>query len=249
MSPSTTLYYRRTLFHWLPYLLLLVSFAACQHTTKLAPVGSPEAGVSTAAEYQMIRTNIDRLQALLVGEFIQQIERVVEGETVYSTWKVNDGKDSILLYSIPVGEPNKIGHWIYHYQILTSLPDEPVYEAFEHLVVVDRDTVRSMYYKAPESFNFPLKELLKTQRNSFKEVELSKLEVDEDGGQYIRQSILNFSNTTIIVPNPQGKDYKKDIYEIKPNVIFYRTIFYKDLEGKEQIEQVGSRFSKVSNFK
>lgn len=246
-SQQTLCVKRKSLSTYLSYCFLLLCFSACKNTRVVVDPSIPK--LPPHKEYESIVSNVARLQALLTGSFVQQVEQSIQGKRVYRTWKVNDEQDSIILYSIPVGEPNKIGYWIYHYQIMTSLPNEPVYEAFEHLEVIQRDSIKSVYYEAPESFNIPLATLLKQQRTSFEEIPFSKLVVEEDGGIYVREKILYFTNKTSIVANPQGADYKIDIYNIKPNSIDYKTLFYTDAEGANLIERVSSRFVKLENFK
>lgn len=228
-------------------IVICIAFSACKSTT---PRTTNE--VSLSEEYKKVSGNIARLQAMLTGKFVQQILTEIDSisqREIYTTWKVNDKEDSILLYSIPLDDPNRVGYWIYHYQIMTTLPDEPVYQAFESLVLTSRDTIKSIYYKAPDDFTITLSELLKTKGKSFQDVPLSKLEIEEDGGSYVRQDILHFNNKATIVPNPQRKDYKMDMYEIYPEHIFYSTIFYKDPKGKEPIESVKTKFLKLSRLK
>lgn len=62
-----------------------------------------------------IGSNIGRLQAMLSGEFVQYTRRGTKDDGYYyKLWAINDGKDSVLSYTVPVGDPRKHGYWLYH---------------------------------------------------------------------------------------------------------------------------------------
>lgn len=225
---------------------ILVSIIGCKSMTKTTGIDiSSKPDVLDVESYRNIRSNIARVQAMLVGEFVQHTR--VGNEDEYKTWMVNDKQDSVMLYSIPVAEPNKNGYWLYHYQIMTSLPDEPIYEVFEKLIEVDRDSIKSVYYLAPKDFNLPLNELIKKHENSFSDIKFDELEMDEDGGYYIRQNALFFKSQTAIEKGPKSF-YIEEIYNVYPNQIVFATVYYKDAEGKKFHSQEVSKFVKLSVF-
>jgi hypothetical protein len=208
-------------------------------------------GFENPENYLAIDGNIGRLHAMLTGQFVQKIRRAIDqhDNDIYETWLVNDDKDSVMLYSFPLGNEAKIGHWIYHYQIMTTLPNEPVYESFEHLEIIDRDSIKSTYYKPPSDFNIPLKDLVKNYQRSFDEIELNKLTIDEDGGTYVRQERLFFNNIAGIVADEVEKGaYKRDVYGVYPTEVFYKTIFFKDKEGKTPTGEVRTKFIKLEIY-
>jgi len=220
----------------IPILFFIYSLAACKGTS----VTKPD---SQSNPYQSIRSNVARVQAMLSGKFVQQTR--VDTFNNYVTWMVNDNQDSMVMYSIPVGDPNKNGHWLYHYQIMTSLPNEPIYEAFEKLTEVDRDSIHSRLYLPPANFNLPLSELLQKRKNAFASVKLDSLSADEDAGYYIRQNSLFFKNQTDIGPNAEYNVYSMDIYEVHPTHMMFYTLYYKDPEGEVFLNQFVSKFIRL----
>lgn len=202
---------------------------------------------SDPSTYQAIRSNVARLQAMLSGVFVQKSYK--QEQDKYITWFVNDRQDSIMLYSLSIGDPNRDGYWLYHYQIMTSLPDDPVYQAFERLVVVDRDTIQSTFYSIPDNFEITLEELLTEGKKTFDDIDFDKLILDggEDAGQYIRQNILYFSSE-IMKPIEDHPEYKSELitYKVYPAQIAYGTIYYGDLQGVDQIGTIDAKFIKIS---
>lgn len=202
----------------------------------------PQNAQKPKQSYQSIKSNVARVQAMLTGKFVQQT--LVDSLNNYQTWKVNDNQDSMLLYSIPVGDPNKIGYWIYHYQIMTSLPNEPIYEAFEKLTEIDRDSIKSTLYLSPADFNRPLDDLITQRENAFENIDFSTFNTGEDAGYYIRQNLLFFLNQTDVKKNEEYKVYAMDRYELYPDHMLFFTLYYKDPKGERFISQEVSKFIK-----
>lgn len=228
--------------------------------------------------YQSIKSNVARLRGLLSGKFVQyvvppsflvkdsleNINGIMElkdpskaisltefTQNKYITWLVNEQKDSIIMYSIPVGNPNKDGYWLYHYQILTSLPNEPVYEVFEQFTERNRDSITSVYYSVPEDFNVPLEQLLANYKVEFEIIEFKKLEERAgETGLYLRQNPLFFKDEGPLVSyDPNSTVHQKNIYEIYPEYYYYHTITYEDSTLAGIIGAQSTRFEKEGMFK
>lgn len=213
-----------------------------------------------------ITNNTARLRAMICGNYVQhnnvKNENNKDGE--YKAWYVNNGKDSVVLYSIPVGNPNKVGYWIYHSQIMTSLPDQPIYQAFEKLIEVDRDTTRSIYYEVPESFKsvyeyeseddepVAFKEFVANIIQTFDKLDLSTLELSKHGEQvlYIRENPLFFKGITPLMPHDRRKGwFKQDFYEVTPKGIIYSINTYeKETDSKPLVVQI-DKFIKLAMIK
>lgn len=178
--------------------------------------------------YQQIQKNENRLHAMLAGKFVQYNK--ASGD--YKTWMVNGGNDSVVIYFIPVGNPAKDGLWLYHYQLMTSLPNEPIYEAFSKLEVIDRDTTRGVYYEAPDDFNVPIETLLENPKTAFETIDFDKLERSRVGEEvlYFREKALYFTGESqFIRKDANGKEYGhflKDHYEVSPSGMTYNTYYY-----------------------
>lgn len=167
--------------------------------------------------YAGISGNLPRLQAMLVGEFVQCYKDDEDGE--YYPWLVNEGKDSIMIYALPAGDKNKVGHWIYYYQILTSLPDEPIYQAFFYLKALNRDTIKATYHEVPDNFKVSLRDVKKNTKSMFDQIDFKKLvEIpDNESVLYTRENPLHFKGESSYYKDPNQKDsYVKSYYDISP---------------------------------
>lgn len=176
------------------------------------------------ASYSHIVSNVSRLKAMLTGSFVQYntSEDTARIKTKYTVWKVNDGKDSVVIYQIPVGNFQKVGHWMYQCQVMTSLPDEPIYQAFTKLVEISRDTIQEIYYDAPSDFEMTLEVLLTKPETLFDNVNLNELKPSKDPESvlYVRQNPLHFIGKSTLTPIPQNKELLKMVrYDVKPQRI------------------------------
>lgn len=204
--------------------------------------------------FSSIQNNTARLRAMLCGNFVQHnnAHEDENGNKVYKAWYVNDGKDSVVLFSIPVGEPNKVGYWIFHNQIMTSLPDEPVFQAFEKFTEIDRDSILSVYYEVPEGFSITFEELLKKNSKAFDKIDFNNLELSEYGEQvlYVRENPLLFKGITPMMPHDSRKGFFKiDHYEVSPKGVIYRMDSYKQETDSKPIIIEIDKFVKLAMIK
>jgi hypothetical protein len=195
--------------------------------------------------YSHIVSNVARLKAMLTGSFVQYNTAGDTTGTKYKVWEVNDGKDSVVIYQLPVGDFQKVGHWMYQCQVMTSLPDEPIYQAFTKLVEINRDSIQEFYYDAPSDFEISLDELLTNPEALFAKINLSQLKASKDPEfiTYVRKTPLHFSGRSSLAPNPQDKEgFKIILYEVKPQKIEMMI----GLSGKDKKFR-GSRFPEHIN--
>ena len=111
-----------------------------QQTTLVAAANMRE-----KSAYENISGNVQRLKAMMCGRFTVYSTSSDPNGRVYSTWLVNEGQDSVVVYTVPVGEASRLGHWLYQCQHMTSLPDEPIHEAFIALKAINRDSIVATY--------------------------------------------------------------------------------------------------------
>lgn len=233
-----------TLFFACLSFLLLLSCGGTQNTTKKGK----DAFLTGKTIYEDetfvgIKNNTARLCAMLSGKYVQYNKN--NSERVYKAWMVNGGKDSVMVYALPVGDPNKVGYWMYYYQIMTSLPDEPIYEAFGKMESIDRDTIRVTYYEAPDDFNVPLKDLTTNPNAAFAQVKLESLSLSKYGEivTYVRKTPLHFEGRSPLMPDPQSKGrYRVDCYNIRPEGHTYQILRYtsdkEPIDGQNAIDKL-----------
>lgn len=142
--------------------------------------------------YANIQGNVPRLKAMLSGQFIQYVK--VDTLGTYGPWLVNEGKDSVLIYQLPVGNPDKDGHWIYNCQYLTSLPNDPIISSFSKITAIDRDSIVLVDYDAPEGFTATVQDIIARPEKVFKEFDFKKLTpaVPLYRVDYVRQTPLHY---------------------------------------------------------
>ena len=200
--------------------------------------------------FENIKSNTERLSAMLSGKFVQYNYNYRSEE--YYPWLVNDGKDSVIMYTVPVGEPNKIGYWLYYYQYMTSLPSDPIYEVLVNLQELNRDSIKAVYYEAPEDFNPSIDEFLNKPSAVFSGLNFDglKVSVDDEKVMYVRQNPLFFIGTSNLMPNIQiPGDYRVDYYEVKPSIYNYQIHEYDDENTSKQKNRTKYRFMKKAMFR
>ena len=213
-----------------------VSQKETTHKNKKKP---PVALVATedmckSSAYENIKGNVPRLKAMLSGKFTVYNTNRDSARQSYSPWLVNEGKDSVVVYTIPVGEANRNGHWLYLYQYMTSLPDEPIYEAFAKLERIDRDSIVAIYYEAPEDFKYSMADILADPKGLFKEFYFDDLLLSETGEKvwYIRQSPLKYYGISNWIdteehPRPDLKNgFNRDYYIVAPSNYHFGKEYY-----------------------
>lgn len=189
--------------------------------------------LSTNAAYEDIKGNIPRLKAMMSGRFVTYNTTADSARKVYSAWKVNEGKDSVMIYQLPIGDPNKDGHWMYSYQYMTSLPEDPVYESFFKMTEINRDSIVAIYYEVPKDFTATIPQILAKPTEVFRDFPFESLEPSKTGEvvYYKRKTPLHYVgisrllNTGSKIPEREG-GYDADYYIIKPELYSFGTAVY-----------------------
>lgn len=185
--------------------------------------------------FSRIKNNTERLCAMLSGEFIQYNFNNRSGE--YHPWLVNEDKDSVIMYTMLVGEPNKIGYWLYYYQYMTSLPSKPLFEVFVNMIEINRDSIQAIYYEAPAEFNPSVDEFLKHPKSTFSSIDFNNLEQspDDETVTYIRKNPLFFIGKSNLISNIQiPGEYRIDYYEVKPSIYNYQIWSYIEADTSKR---------------
>lgn len=181
--------------------------------------------VRTEDNYKDIKGNVARLQAMLCGRFTHHvIPKTDSTQSIYKVWLVNDGKDSVVHYHLPVGNKNREGYWVYIHQCLTSLPDDPTYNVLAKFEEIDRDTILSKRYALPEDFEINLKAIIEDPKDYFSSIDLLKLGKEKPGSiyNYLRKSPLNYlGEGEIFVKEVKNTPIKfiRRYYDITPKQI------------------------------
>ena len=224
-------------------LLTILSVMACTDAKRAAntPVNKDNDFYSSIVKSEA------RLHAMSAGKYV-----MYENTTgKYRPWLVNEGKDSVVIYNIPAGEPTKDGLWMYSCQVLTSLPNAPIYKAFFKLEAIDRDTIKSVYYEAPDDFDISLDKILLHPKNAFQEISFDQLKLSKDGEQvtYLKKGTLLFEGESPEMTGKTTKEYghyMKDYYTISPNAILYNRYLYN--KDKTNFEKGDHKLVKIQEI-
>lgn len=191
--------------YWL-ILIFIIAISACTSTqdkssnpfsakNKTNGIFIEGLDVRNEENYKNIKGNTARLQALLCGRFTHHvIPKTDTTQSIYKVWLVNDGKDSVVHYHLPIGNKNREGYWVYIHQCLTSLPDDPTFNVLVKLEELDRDTILGKQYPIPEDFEIDLSVILEDPKDYFSSINLLELDkkVPVNVYNYLRKSPLHY---------------------------------------------------------
>lgn len=193
-------------------LLLMILFQGCKTTESLKEEGASAKDPFSDDYYQKMNSNIDRLYHLKSGLFVQYQENLADSSM--RIWDFNDGEDSIVLFVQPVGEISKNGYWLYCRQFVSNMPETPVYEAYEHLEQISRDSFKGTYYKLPESIKW--EKVMDPE--ALTAVNFDALEPNGELIFYNKISNVKFFGNSLPYENPRidANDYRQDYYSYTP---------------------------------
>lgn len=206
-----------------------------------------EKGYNEEETYRSIKGSVKRLHAMMCGRFVQYSTGRNPEETEYTTWLINDGQDSVIIYHIPIGNPDKEGYWMYNCQVMTSLPNDPLYVTISRLEEVDRDTINAVYYDFPKNFEATLPEILENPKKAFASVQFLSLKKTEgEGIPYVRESILKYQGEGGWSPaNYKGNEngFVATYFLVRPDrMVFGQRAYNQDKEVVKETK--GERFMK-----
>ena len=167
------------------------------------------------------------------GVFVQYREYWAHNTIV--PWKVNEGKDSMILFITPVGSSNKDGYWIYYHQFLSNLPNDPVYTAYEKLEMLSRDTFKGTYYNSPATFEW--EKVIKKDK-SVSQLDFNSLEATGEEVFYVRKNATSFEGFSVIYKNitksESHRKFRQDKYFYSPEEFIIDIYFYEDVDGADE---------------
>lgn len=188
--------------------MLLISCGNASKTTK-DKTAQPISNVLEDQYYQDLGKNIVRLHHLMQGTFTAYSEEAAEK---LKSWNVTGG-DSVVLISVPLGEVAKHGYWLYSYEFMTSLPNDPIYTTVKEIRMLSRDSFEVLHYKVDERIT--LKEVLDNKTLNAK-VLIDKLVATNKKTLFIRQTASSFVGSSILYEDEQCKCMRQNIYDLNP---------------------------------
>ena len=179
--------------------------------------------------YLNLDKNIKRLHHLMQGTFIAHKEG--RAQTLES-WTVSEG-DSVILYSVPLGEVEKQGYWIYSYEFMTSLPDQPIYSSIKQIKQQSRDTLVVSYYKPKKPVNVGLRDVMDPQLLNEK-IQVNELVLIDKKVVYVKKNAAQFLGYSKIYEDKQLNCLRQNKYDLSPNFYKVEAVFF-DKKKKEEL--------------
>ena len=208
--------------------------------------GKDSKDVFSEEYYTQLGSNLERIHKLRLGIFVQYNQDTL-GKL--NAWKFNDGEDSVLLYTVPVGSINKDGYWVYHHQFISNMPDMPLYTAFEHIVPITRDSFVGHFYKSPISIS--LDDLL-GKTTAFEEIDLKGLEEMKEKIYYYKVDFTEFhAFSAPYFRSDRDKEedrYSIDFYRITKESMRFFTVFNKGVVSMEKISKFSPPADRYRTF-
>jgi hypothetical protein len=224
----------------LSILLIITSiiFSGCL-TPKDATPEKVTVDIFNKEYYNSASNNLERLQRLLSGVFVFYHDDV-DKKTV--KWVVNENQDSIMAYTMPVGNVNKIGYWVYNVQFMTSIPNKPIYSNFTHLIQKSRDTILAVSY-LPKEHVTPA-EAFQKGKDAFLDVEFKKLEKSEEV-LFVKKNNTLFNGQSNLHPYKHKRkdikesEFKIDYYNVGMKKTILYSIYYPEEEKVDSLGRLG----------
>lgn len=178
--------------------------------------------------YQDLKRNIVRLHHLMQGTFTAYAQTQ---DAKLKSWNVSEG-DSVVLCTVPLGDVDRHGYWIYSYEFMTSLPDKPIYTAIKEIKQVSRDTFDVLYYTTKSAIDLTLKDVLDQKKLNSK-IQIDSLVLKEKKVRYIKKSTANFVGHSAQYEDRELRCLRQNIYDVSPNFYKVETTFYDKQTNQE----------------
>lgn len=211
--------------------IVLGLLVGCSTVSKTTSELSPT--IFEAQYYQDLQRNIVRLHHLMQGTFIAHKGG---SDTDLESWTVSEG-DSVVLYNVPLGDVDKDGYWMYSYEFMTSLPDQPIYTSIKEIKQLSRDTFDVLYYKPKTEMFLKLEDVLNTQILNEK-INTDSLVLLEKKVRYVKKSMANFIGYSEQYEDKEHKCLRQNTYDVSPNFYKVKAAFYdKDTQTELAIKK------------
>lgn len=184
--------------------------------------------VFEAGYYQNLGKNIKRLHHLMQGTFIAHKEGSAK---TLESWTVSEG-DSVILYSVPLGEVGKQGYWIYSYEFMTSLPDEPIYSTIKQIKQPSRDTLEVLYYKTKTPIKVGLSDVIDPKILNEK-IRINELVLMDKKVVYVKKTAAQFLGYSRTYEDKQFDCLRQNKYDLSPNFYKVEAVFFDKENEKE----------------
>ena len=160
--------------------------------------------------YTTFSGNQARLHQLMLGTFVAYDSK--EGEALES-WTVSE-TDSVILYSFQIGDITKQGYWVYSYEFMTSLPNNPIYTTIKEIVQKDRDTFEVHYYETPAKYT--LLDIL--EKKVLDDIDFKKLVKTPKMTTFHRVTNTHFRGYSEVYEDKNCQCYRQNSYDASPSM-------------------------------
>lgn len=208
------------------FILLLLAVVGCKVTEDAPRLGT---FTTDADDYKKMGSNLIRFHAMQQGYFSYQVK---QEDGVFRTHSFSAENDSLMAYVRGIGAPGRDGYWLYYRLFMSSLPNEPTFQAWEYLEQRSRDSFVVHTWQCHEEYR--LEEL--TQADFDFGVQLDQIKRDTvyrlSSFYYFRKSMLEYEGLSGVM-NPIHLEHKKnykarqDRIEVRPEHTTWQNRLYK----------------------
>ena len=129
------------------FLFSVILFISSCQESKNATTTINNNNILSDAYYMQFKSSEQRLAQLMSGTFsCYLVQRNI-------LLKVNNEKDSIIVYAITVGDSNKDGTWVYKESFMTHFPEKPLMQLFQHIKRESPDSLTIYEYTPKDKEN------------------------------------------------------------------------------------------------
>ncbi len=122
------------------------------------------------------------------------------------------------------------GYWLYSYEFMTSLPNDPIYTTVKEIRMLSRDSFEVLHYKVDEKIT--LKEVLDSKVLNA-EIHIDSLQSTNKKTLFIRQTASSFIGSSILYEDEQCKCMRQNVYDLNPAHYNVEAKFYDKKTNQE----------------
>lgn len=126
---------------------IFICISSCQESKKITARQNNKHSILSSEYYMQFNSPELRLAHLMCGTFSCYRKKT------NSLFTVNKGKDSIIAFTVIVGDPNIDGTWVYKESVMSHFPEEPLFQLFQQIKQESPDSLTIYEYKPKHKEN------------------------------------------------------------------------------------------------
>ena len=124
-----------------------ICISSCQESKKITATQNNSHSILSSEYYMQFKTPELRFAQLMCGTFSCYSKKT------NNLFAVNNGKDSIIAFTVLVGDPNINGTWVYKESVMSHFPEKPLFQLFQQIKQESPDSLTIYEYKPKDKEN------------------------------------------------------------------------------------------------